>query len=98
MHMTQTITLTKTEYSQLLQRVSELEKTLTKLAASFGELLRSEPPYGSDAWWQWSNRKSKEDFAKGDFYTITNKKDLNTFLTNARNGRSNEQFHHRVRS
>lgn len=31
------------------------------------EKLKDAPPYGSDEWWEWSMKKSEEDFTAGRY-------------------------------
>ena len=56
--------------------VSQLD-TLTKEVKELKEkLLDQEPPYGSDAWWEWSDKKALEDIKKGDYIEFKSAKDM----------------------
>ena len=79
--MKQTISLPKSDYERLVNRVKALEKTVHDLVAKLKDTLDIEPPYGSDAWWEWSNKKGLEDIKKGDYYEMKNQKELKDFLS-----------------
>lgn len=72
--MSQSITISQTEYEKLLERISRLEKTIRKL------LKKKEPEYGSDKWWDEEIKKGEEDIKKGRYQTFSNAKDLQVYL------------------
>lgn len=74
--MTQVVAIDTITVKNILFTLRELKEQLARL----NERLESEPPYGSDAWWQWSDRKAKEDIKAGRYTKIHNKKDLHLFL------------------
>jgi len=92
--MSNSITLSQSAYKELLSRINHLEKMVASLMKKFEQ----EPPYGTDAWWDWSIKKSEEDIKKGDYYELRDKKELDSFFKNIEHDRPNEQFRHKVRS
>ncbi len=77
--MNQAITVTPKTIEQILTRLDTLTKEVkTMKARLFGE----EPPYGSDAWWEWSDKKAIEEIKAGKGIKIHNKKELDTFFKN----------------
>ena len=91
--MSNTVTLSQSAYKNLLARMNKLEKMIATLLERFEQ----EPLYGSEAWWDWSNKKGKQDIEKGDYYELRNKKDIDNFFKNIESGQTNEQFHHKIR-
>lgn len=75
--MANTITLTQTAYKELLNRLSKLEKMMATLLEKLKE---EEPPYGTEAWWEWSIKKGKEDIKKGRYTTLKTHKDIDRFF------------------
>ena len=61
--------------------ISRLDKVAKDIAELKEKLFEQEPPYGSDAWWEWSIKKGEEDIKAGRYTTIRNKKELRNFLT-----------------
>lgn len=74
--MANTVTLSQPAYKELLNRLSRLEKMVVSLVEKFEQ----EPPYGTDAWWDWSIKKSKEAIKKGEYVEITTKQQLNDYF------------------
>jgi len=70
--MSNTVTLSQSAYKELLARMNRLEKMIATLLERFEQ----EPPYGSDAWWDWSIKKGKEAIKKGEYVEITTQKQL----------------------
>lgn len=75
--MAQTITVPAKKFEEILSRLDQLTREIRAIKM---KLFESEPAYGSDEWWEWSDRKAMEDIKKGRFTTIHNKKELNVFL------------------
>ena len=73
--------ITKTEYSVLIEKMERLEKAVEFLAVKLEEVFEKEPKYGTEKWWSWSIKKSEEEYRKGKYITITNKKELKDFFT-----------------
>ncbi len=75
--MNQAITVTPKTIEQILTRLDTLTKEVkTMKARLFGE----EPPYGSDAWWEWSDKEAQKEIKAGRYTTVHSKKELQTFL------------------
>lgn len=41
---------------------------------------QKEPPYGSDEWWEWSDKKAMEDIKAGRYKTFKSVKELTKHL------------------
>lgn len=74
--MTQVISIDNKIAKDLLSLLNELKEQVTRL----NEKLETAPPYGSDEWWEWSNKKALEEIKQGQGTVIRNKKELNQFL------------------
>ena len=59
--MSQVVTIDSKIIKNLLDTLQELKAEITRLNQKF----ETEPPYGSDQWWEWSDRKAKEDIKAG---------------------------------
>lgn len=44
------------------------------------EKLEEAPPYGSDEWWEWSMKKSEEDYQTGRYKTFKTVENLQKHL------------------
>lgn len=73
--MSKTIQLSQTQFDILLQRLTRLEKMVAKLLEK-----DEEPPYGSDEWWEWSDKKALEEVKKGEYYELKDEADINDFF------------------
>ena len=60
--MSHTITIDTKTIKLILTRLEELTQEVKSLKAKLAE---SEPPYGSDAWWEWSDKKALEEIKAG---------------------------------
>lgn len=61
--------------------VSDIDRTIKFLQEIKKKLLAVKPvKYGSDEWWEKSDAKAMEEYRKGNYVTITNKKELKEFL------------------
>ena len=61
----------------ILTTVEELKKEMSLLREKF----EGAPPYGSDKWWKWSEKKADEDIKVGRVSgALHNKKELQEFL------------------
>lgn len=45
--------------------VAQLDKLARDVEAIKARVFEQEPPYGSDAWWEWSDKKALEDIKAG---------------------------------
>lgn len=75
--MAQTITVPVKTFEEILLRLDQLTKEVRVIKA---RLFSEEPPYGSDEWWDWSDKKALESIRKGKGITIHNTKELNAFF------------------
>ncbi|MCL5438546.1 MAG: hypothetical protein M1268_00980 [Patescibacteria group bacterium] len=53
--MAQTIIIPTKTIDEIFSRLDELTKAVKKISE---KLLAEEPSYGSDKWWEWSDKKS----------------------------------------
>ena len=71
--MNQTITVSTKTVDKILARLDSLTHEVKTIKE---KLFEEEPPYGSDEWWEWSDRKAMEDIKAGRYKTYNNVKDL----------------------
>lgn len=76
--MNQAITIAPKTVEQILTRLDALTKEVKSIKAKL--LVDQEPPYGSDEWWEWSDKKAIEDIKAGRYSTVHNKKELQHLL------------------
>jgi hypothetical protein len=50
------------------------------MIAQLLEKLEQEPPYGSDAWWEWPIKKGKEDIKKGKYTSLKTHREIDRFF------------------
>lgn len=73
----QTITVPAKTFEKILSRLDQLGR----MVEAINEKLESAPPYGSDEWWEWSEKKADEDIKAGRVSAVLhNKKELQGFL------------------
>lgn len=58
----QTVTVPAKTFEKILSRLDQLTQEVRTIKS---KLFEEEPPYGSDAWWEWSDKKAKEDIKAG---------------------------------
>lgn len=75
--MAQTITVPAKTLEEILSR---LEKLTLDVKAIKARIFEQEPPYGSDEWWVWSDRKAIEDIKAGRFVEFKNTKEAQEYL------------------
>ena len=75
--MNQVISVSPKTIEQILTRLDALTEEMRAIRT---RLFEEEPPYGSDAWWEWSDKKSLKEIKAGKGTRITNKKELDTFF------------------
>ena len=76
--------------------LAQLDKLTRDVEAIKTRVFQQEPPYGSDAWWEWSHKKGLEDVKKGDYYELENKKDIDEFFNNINDENYiYSKFHHK---
>ncbi|MBI3289822.1 hypothetical protein HYZ78_00315 [Candidatus Microgenomates bacterium] len=74
--MAQTVTIDSKTTKEILTILRYLKKEINLLREKFD----AEPPYGSDAWWEWSDKKAEEDIRTGRYTKVSNKKELQKYL------------------
>ncbi|OGH41870.1 MAG: hypothetical protein A3H79_03990 [Candidatus Levybacteria bacterium RIFCSPLOWO2_02_FULL_36_8b] len=77
--MNQTVTVPVKTINDIFSRLDELTKTVKKISA---RLFEKEPSYGSDEWWEWSDKEALREIKAGKGIKIHNKKELNAFFNN----------------
>lgn len=60
--MAQAITVRRKTLDEIISRLDRLTDEVRAIKA---KLFEEEPPYGSDEWWEWSDRKAAEDIKAG---------------------------------
>ncbi len=75
--MNQTVIVPQKAIETILSRLDELSKEIKFIKS---RLTQEEPPYGSEAWWHWSDTKALEDVKKGNYTTIKSKKGLDVYF------------------
>lgn len=75
--MTQTIAVDPKTIKQILHRLDDLAKDVAVIKEKVTE---DEPLYGSDEWWEWSDKKAHEDIRKGRFTVIRDARSLKKHL------------------
>jgi hypothetical protein len=74
--MAQTVTLTQSAYKDLLTRLTNLERMVSNLVHQ----IDVEPKYGSDEWWEWSDKRAMEDIKKGNTIAFDSAKEMVEYL------------------
>lgn len=74
--MRDSITVKTNVLNNILTTLSQLKEEVAQLK----ERLDLEPPYGSDAWWKWSEKKSREEYKKGNYVTLKTEKEIDDFF------------------
>ena len=73
----QTITVPAKTFEKILSRLDQLTQDVQAIKSTLSE---KEPPYGSDEWWKWSNKKALKSIKEGKGLVINNKKELDQFF------------------
>lgn len=60
--MAQTITVSEKVFEEIISRLDKLTREVQVIKA---RMFEKEPPYGSNEWWEWSDRKALEDIKAG---------------------------------
>lgn len=60
--MAQAITVPAKTFEEILVRLDKLTRDVHAIKI---KLFDKEPPYGSEQWWEWSDKKALEDIEKG---------------------------------
>lgn len=80
--MSQIISVPTKTLQEILSRLDQLSKEVADIK---DKLFSGEPPYGSDEWWEWSDRKALEEIKAGKGIKISNQKELDQFFKNLKN-------------
>lgn len=73
----QTVTIPVKTYEKILSKLEQLGRAVEAI----NEKLEGAPPYGSNEWWEWSEKKADEDIKMGRVSAILrNKNELQEFL------------------
>lgn len=75
-YMANTIVISTSAYKELLTRLSRLEKMMVMILGKF----ESEPPYGSDKWWDWAHEKGLKAKEKGEYTRLKSREDIDKFF------------------
>lgn len=63
----------------ILERLDALTKEVKAIKV---KLFKKEPLYGSDEWWEWSDKEALKEIKAGKGTKIHSKKELNVFFEN----------------
>lgn len=74
--MAQAISIDTQTARKILSTLEELKREVSRLRKK----IEAEPKYGSDEWWEWSDKKALEEIKQGKGTVVRNKKELNQFL------------------
>lgn len=74
--MASTISIDTKTISQIISRLDQLTRDVKTIKSK----IITKPTYGSDEWWEWSDKKAIEDIKRGRTVTIKSKKELNEFF------------------
>ncbi len=77
--MNQTVTVSSQTIEEILAHLNTLTREVKEIKV---RLFEKEPPYGSDEWWEWSDKKAIDEIKAGKGIKIHNKKELNAFFKN----------------
>lgn len=73
----QTITVPAKTFEKILSRLDQL----SRVVEAINEKLENAPSYGSNKWWEWSEKRADEDIKMGRVsVALNNKNDLQEFL------------------
>ena len=76
--MSQAATISPKTIEAIFERLNVLTKEVKAIKA---KLFEEEPPYGSEAWWEWSDKKAMEEIKTGKYTTVRNKRELQRYLS-----------------
>lgn len=72
--------LSKTQYENLLTRLSQLEDMMRSLLVAVREAVTIEPKHGSEAWWEWAHRQGMNAKSRGEVIRLETQQDLDDFF------------------
>lgn len=72
----QTVTVDAKTFEKILSKLDHLSRAVEAI----NEKLEGALLYGSNEWWEWSNKKAQEDIRNGRYTALHNKKELQKYL------------------
>ena len=73
----QTVTVPAKTFEKIVSKLDQL----TAQVEAINEKLEGAPPYGSDEWWEWYEKRATDDIKAGRVSAVLhNKKELQQFL------------------
>ncbi len=75
--MAQTVTIEESKLNQILKTLTEIKQEVAKLAEKVDS---KEPAYGSDEWWEWSDKKAEKDIKAGNVMKFKSAKEAAEWL------------------
>lgn len=75
--MSQTVTVSPKAIEEIISRLDKLTKDIRVIKE---RLFASEPPYGSEEWWEKEIKESEEEFSKGKGVHFESVKDATKWL------------------
>lgn len=75
--MNQAVMVSPKTIGEILAHLNILTKEIKEIKA---KLFEKEPPYGSDEWWEWSERRADEDIKTGKLVRFDSVKDAIKWL------------------
>ncbi len=75
--MNQTVSIPETTVNRIIETLLEVKQEVKRLVEKMESL---EPSYGSDEWWEWSDKKALRSIREGKGIVIRNKQQLDTFF------------------
>lgn len=75
--MSNTIAISATKLDKILKILTDIKQEVAALTEKVEDL---EPLYGSDEWWEWSDKKALKSIREGKGIKIRNHKELDNFF------------------
>jgi hypothetical protein len=75
--MSQVVAVNAKTLEHIASQLDELTKEVKELKE---KIIDHEPPHGTKAWWDWSERKADEDIKKGNVVTFSSVKEMQKHL------------------
>lgn len=79
--MSDTVTVSRNQLDRLYNRIAYLERVVRKVVEQIDLPAEElEPPYGTDEWWEWSDRQAFKDIQAGRTTALKTKEDIDRFF------------------
>ncbi len=75
--MKQTVSIDAKTLQYVVNQLDKLTKDMTELKE---KILGQEPEYGSEEWWEWSDKKGLEDIRNGNVISFNSVKEMQKHL------------------